>query len=242
MGINSIVKLFKQGNVCTCGLRGTGKDVLLGNVIHRRKNPYISNLDYGDNLKKSIIHVPLKLDYLDIKNKYDNFHNGDINEYIYPYPKYCDIYLSDAGVYLPSQYCNELNKKYQGLIEFQQLSRQIGQCNFHINTQNLNRLWDKVREQSDIYIRCNWCKVLFGKIVIQKITLYDKYESCLNRVKPCRIAIPLFGSRESKMSARLYIDNWKNQHGKVKNKILIYKNKSRHDTLYFGDLLSKGGR
>mgnify|MGYP003292517534 CR=1 FL=1 len=131
-----------------------------------------------------------------------------------------------------------LNRDFEGLTSFQALSRQIGQCNFHINVQNLNRLWDKVREQSDTYIRCNKCIVLFGKWVIQVITIYDKYQSCLDRIAPCRVHLPLMASREDKDKVRMYLDDWKNKNGSVQRRLLIYKNKSSHNTLYFGDLLS----
>lgn len=238
MRIKNIVKMFKEGNVCVTGMRGTGKDVLLGNVIARRKGPYVSNLYYGEDIKKGRVHMPLKLENLDIKNRYDNFIKGKVNEYDYPYPKGSDIYLSDAGIYLPSQYNNLLNRDFEGLTSFQALSRQIGQCNFHINVQNLNRLWDKVREQSDTYIRCNKCIVLFGKWVIQVITIYDKYQSCLDRIEPCRVHLPLMASREDKDKVRMYLDDWKNKNGRVQRRLLIYKNKSSHNTLYFGDLLS----
>lgn len=239
MRFKKILKIFNKGNVCVTGLRGTGKDILLGNVINRKNEPYVSNLFYGENLNKKRIFMSLDLSKLDIKNRYNDFISGNINEYIYPYPRGCDIYLSDAGIYLPSQYCNQLNKEYEGLVSFQALSRQVGQCNFHINVQNLNRLWDKVREQSELYIRCEWCKLLFGKFVLQKITIYEKYDSCLNRVKRCRLHVPLFGSKEAKISAQIYRDNYTNTHGIIKSKLLLYKNKSLHNTLYFGDLLSK---
>ena len=91
-----------------------------------------------------------------------------------------------------------------------------------------------------MYIRCNWCKVLFGKYVIQIITIYDKYNSCLNRVKPCRVRVPLLGDKNARMNAKIYRDKWENENGIVKRRLLIYKNKSKHNTLYFGDLL--GGK
>lgn len=234
MNLKKIIKLFKDGNVCVTGLRGSGKDVLFGNVIYhlftKKHLPYVSNLDYGG------YYIPLTLSDLDINNNYNNFIDNKVNDYKYPYNLGSDIFLSDAGVYLPSQYCSQLNKQYEGVIGFQALSRQIGLCNFHINVQNLNRVWDKVREQSDIYIRCLKCKII-GKIVVQKVIIYDKYESCLNRVKPCRIHVPIFGNKVAKMNARLYIDNFINTHGSIKTKLLIYKNHSKHDTLYFGHLL-----
>lgn len=234
MRFKRIVNLFKKGNVCVTGLRGTGKDILFGNVIARRNIPYVSNLDYGG------LYNPLCLNDICIPNTYVNLINDNINEYIYPYPLGSDIYISDAGIYLPSQYCNQLNRDYQGLITYQALSRQVSHNNVHINVQNLNRLWDKVREQSEIYIRCNWCKVLFKKIVIQKITIYDKYQSCLDRVSPCRIRKPnMFMDKEKRLQYELYRDKFYNTYGDIRSYFLIYINKSNHDTYYFEKLFRK---
>lgn len=230
MRFKKIINLFQNGGVSVCGMKGTGKDVLIGNVIARRKDPYISNLDYGYE------YIPLKLNDLNLPNNYANFINNSTNDYAYPYPLGCDIYISDCGIYLPSQYCNQLNRDYEGIVSFQALSRQIAFANVHFNAQNLNRVWDKLREQSDTYIRCRKCFVIFG-FVIQFITIYDKYESCLARINPCRIRAPKIGDKNAKMQADLYLDNFYNQHGSVKNRILIYRNKSKHDTYYFGRLL-----
>lgn len=235
MLFSSIVKMFKKGNVCVTGLRGTGKDLLMGNVIARRKNDlYMSNLDYGGQ------YVPLDFKLLDCgMNTYDNFINNNINYYEWTLSEFGDIYISDCGIYFPSQYCNQLNNKYPYLSVYQALSRQVSHNNVHINAQNLNRVWDKIREQSDIYINCNKCIYLWG-LVIQQITIYDKYESAVNRVKPCKITLPLTATKEMKLQSQLYYDNFCNQHGKVKKKLLIYINRSKHDTYYFEKLLKKG--
>lgn len=232
MFLGSVAKLFNN-NVCVTGLRGTGKDLLFGNVIAYRKKPYISNLDYGGERHE------LDFDLLDCgKNTYKNLISGDINKYEFPYEKGTDVYLSDAGIYLPSQYCGELNARYPYIATYQALSRQLSGNNFHINTQNLNRCYDKIREQSDVYIRCRKCIYIFG-LVIQFITLYDKAQSCIDRVKPCRIRKPLI-SAVGRTQADCYIDNFYNVHGTVKNKILIYFNRSKHDTLYFKELFKNG--
>lgn len=233
MRFKKIIKLFNNGNVCVTGLRGTGKDLIMGNVIARKKETYVSNMNYGYD------YIPLKLTNLDIKNTYKEFISGKVKKYIYPYPKNMDIYISDCGVYLPSQYCNLLNRDYEGIISFQALSRQIGKCNVHINAQNLNRVWDKLREQSDRYIRCCWSFYFLG-FVLQKIVIYDKYESCLNRINPCRIKKPLFCDKNRKQQIELYLDNFYNQHGNVKSHLLFYRNRSKHNTYLFGDMLERG--
>lgn len=237
MTIKKIIKLFEDGNVCVTGLRGTGKDVLFGNVIARRKKDYVSNLDYTNGKN---YHV-LDFNKLDCgKNDYRNLLSGNVRYYKYPYPSGSDIYLSDAGVYFPSQYCNELNRDYKYIPMYMALSRQLSHNQFHVNVQNLNRCFDKIREQSEIYIRCRKCIVLFGFLVIQVITLYDKYQSCLDRVEPCKISVPIMAKKEVKQNAEMYVDKFRNTYGKVQTRLLVYINKSKHDTYYFEKLFERG--
>lgn len=239
MTIRKVVKLFKSGNVCVTGLRGTGKDVLFGNVIARRKEPYVSNLNYTEDER----YHELNFNNLDCgRNDYRNLVNGNINYYKYPYPIGSDVYISDAGIYLPSQYCNELNRDYKYLPTYFALSRQVSHNNVHCNVQNINRLWDKAKEQSDIYIRCRKCIVLFGKVVIQVVTFYDKLQSCVDRVEPCKISVPLMASKEVKQNAEMYVDKFRNTYGTIKTRLLIYWNKSSHDTYYFEKLFEGGTR
>lgn len=256
MFLAGIRKYFKQGNVCVTGLRGAGKDMLFANVVARDKRPYISNVDY--KVKKAV-YIPLDFSRLNPKNNYQQFISGEIVPYDYPYPENVDIYVSDAGIYFPSQFCNELNKLYREMPVFQALSRQLGDCNFHVNVQNLNRCWDKIREQSDIYIACQKCLVLgntfLGKlpiigrlvknIVIQTFIVYDKYQSCLDRVKPYQhIKIPFSLNSEARAqykSKDLEMHRkFKQDYGTVIKKIAIYKNKSQYDTRLFKSLLAGG--
>ena len=80
---------------------------------------------------------------------------------------------------------------------------------------------------------------MFNKIVIQKVTIYDKAQSCVDRVKKPQIRVPLF-NKEARVHANIYLDNHKNTYGTIKNGLLLYWNKSKHDTLYFGNLLRMG--
>lgn len=240
MGLNKIIKIFEQGNVCVVGLRGCGKDMLFANVIARRKKPYISNTDY--NCKRSC-YIPLDFKKLDVKNNWQNFVDGDIIPYDYPYPQNCDTYIADCGIYLPSQYCNELNKKYPQFPVYYALSRHIANANVHFNVQNLNRVWDKLREQSDTYIRTTSCKVVFNKWVIQKVVVYDKYQSCVDRVEPYEhIKMPLFATKEMTANLRQKDEElkrlFKENRGTVKKYTLVYKNLSKYDTRLFKGVLS----
>lgn len=231
MNFKRILKLFRSGNVCVCGLRGRGKDMLFANVAVRRGLPYVCNTDYGGD------HIPFDpMQYDCGGNTYESFLNNDINKYIYPHQDGTDIYIADAGVYFPAQYCKELNKRYGYISTFMALSRHLGECNVHFNVQNLNRVWDKIREQSDIYIMCNWCKVFFGKLVMESVTVYESYESAVNRVPPYRRPRVRMNS-DRKFNAHMEKQRYRVQHGDIKKFTLIYFNKSTYDTRIFRDLL-----
>lgn len=225
-----ILKLFNSGNVSVCGLRGTGKDMLFANVVMRQKKPYISNTDYGGDFIK---FEPVQLNPL---NTWRNFMTGNLNHYEYPYPDGIDFYIADGGVYMPSQYQGELCKEYGHVPVFMALSRHLGDCNVHYNVQNLNRMWDKIREQSDIYIRCIWCKVFFGKIVLQTVIVYEKYESAVNRVPPFRLRRPLLNP-DRIQQWEIQNSNYEIAHGKVRSRLLLYKNLSTYNTRVFKEML-----
>lgn len=234
MRFKKIIQLFKDGNTCVCGLRGKGKDMLTANVIARRKIPYVSNVNYGGS------HY--QFNYEDIacgKNTYQNFIDGKMKYYKYPFDDGTDIYLSDAGVYFPSQFCGDLNKHYQYMSVFQAISRHVGQCNFHFNAQNLNRVWDKIREQSDTYILCRFCWYWHG-IVLQKVTIYDRYQSAVDRMKPLYLPLPMFANKEMRLQRKMEYARYEAQHGSIKNGLLLYRNKSTYDTRLFKKLLEEG--
>ncbi len=234
MRFKKVIKFFEDGNVCVFGLRGRGKDLLMSNVVVRRKLPYISNINYGyDEL-----YYPFDYSKLDCgENTYRNFLSGVLNPYTFDYPDHTDVYISDAGVYFPSQYCNELNKIYPYIPVYQALSRQLGCSNFHVNSQSLGRVWDKIREQSDTYILCRKCVYFSGGLVFQWITIYDRYQSALDRQKPMRVRMPLFADKELRLHVRMIQDQYTATHGVIKNGFLVYRNKSSFDTRRFRTIL-----
>ena len=244
MTIDKIVKYFEQGNVCVCGERGRGKDMLVGNVIVRRKLDYISNCEYPRKKGLQPTYYPLDFAKIDCGgNTYADFMSGDIKPYTYPYPLGVDVYISDVGVYMPSQFCNELNKQYKHIPTFMALSRQLGECNVHINVQNLNRAWDKLREQSRTYITCIKCKVIpIGnrQLVIQRVRLYENAQSCQQNIPPIRLPFLMKIGKDRTM-AKLYELNYTNSHGKIEEKTLIYWNKSTYNTHIFREML-RGGK
>ena len=232
--MRKIVKLFEDGNVCVCGLRGRGKDMLMSNVVLRRKKPYVSNTDYGG------VRFPFVPNDFDCGgNTYRNFIEGDLKYYEFPFTDGTDVYIADCGVYFPSQYCSELNRYYGHFSTYMALSRHLGLSNVHFNVQNLNRVWDKIREQSDIYISCNTCIVLFGRLVIQLVTMYEKYQSVVDRVPPFRIPKPLLNA-DRLLQWRITKQHYDISYGRIKRRLLIYWNRSSYDTRLFRGLLLNG--
>lgn len=234
MRLRKIIRLFRDGNVAVTGLRGRGKDMLFSNVVARRRLPYVSNVDYGGS------HSPLELEKLAVGgNTYKDFLNGNLKPYKYPYEDGTDVYISDVGVYFPSQYCNELNRDYRQLPVFYALSRHLGACNVHFNVQNLNRAWDKLREQCDVYVQCDKCIYLWG-LVLQRVTIYSSAESCMQRREPLvlpRVSLFAKNKAEIRMQREIAKESHRAQHGTIERGWLIYVNRGRYDTRAFKKLL-----
>ena len=225
-----ILRLFEKGGCCVFGLMGSGKDVLFGNVIARREQTYISNTDYGGD------RIPFNPKMLDFNNTWRNFMEGNVNRFVYPYPDGIHYYLADLALYAPSQYQAELCKEYPYWPFSMALIRQMCASWFHFNVQNLNRAWDKIREQSDTYIRCMWCKFFFGRFVLQKVILYDEYESAVKRVPPFRLRRPLLNANRLQQW-EIQKTNYEIAYGKVKPMLLLYINRSKHNTRVFKEML-----
>lgn len=241
MGIKQIIRLFEDGNVCVYGLKGRGKDMLFANVVTRRKIDYVSNICYGQGSKEgSWSFYPYKYEDFNCgENTYDNFITGEVNYYRFPYPDGTDLYLSDCGIYFPSQYCSQLDRKYPYLPVYMAISRHVGKANFHYNVQNLGRCWIKIREMSDTFIYCRRC-IVIGKLVLQWVRIYDMYESAERKVKPFSVNAPLLANKEVKTHIRLQRELYECNNGMIKNKFLVYFNKSNYNTRFFKDLLEGG--
>lgn len=237
-----ILNCFKDGNVLVCGLRGRGKDMLFNWVIHKRRMSYISNVFFGgkrvdlfdDKYLKQLQFKPFDPvdDFSVGGNTSDNFIQNMLFPYKYPYPDGIDYYVSDSGIYFPSHLHSSLDKRYKSIPVFQAISRHLGACNVHCNVQNVNRLWDKIREQFDIYIQCRDCRVLFGKFVRLRTYVYDKYQSCVDRVKPMK--------RRLGKNARIEYDKFTGNYGTIKKCTLHFKLPFKYDDRVFKKMLELG--
>lgn len=232
-----ILDCFRDGNTLVCGLRGRGKDMLFNWVVNKRKRSYISNCDYGGNTdyenvtEKSFTRIPVELQeqFSVGGNTCENFIENAVIPYDYPYPDGVDYYISDAGIYFPSHLDSYLNRRYKSVPVFQALSRQLGGCNVHCNVQNINRLWLKIREQFDCYIQCMDCRVRFGKFVRIKMFVYDKYQSCVDRVKPMKRR---FGKK-----SKIEFEKFTGAYGTIKKVVIHFRIPHIYDDRIFKTML-----
>jgi hypothetical protein len=174
-----LVKIFKRNNVIVYGKKGSGKDMLFSMVIKRRKEFYYANIPF-DNKKYLKVGVN---DLSLFPNTYESFINEKIEKLDPNLKEKLDIYISDGGVILPSQFDWLLDKKYPSLSIFYALQRHLYNSNTHVNTQYLGRLYKKLREQADAYVKCERV-IHLGFIYIQLITYYDRYESAERSLLP----------------------------------------------------------
>lgn len=176
-------KRFDKGNVIVFGNKGKGKDLVFQWIIRERKKPYFANITYGYD------YTPISLKEIDVGNNFNNFINENINKIDKREDmEGKDIYISDCGVYLPSQYDSSLHKTYKGLPIYYALSRHLYANNIHTNVQNLEREWKALRELGDVFI---WCKNTINILgfLITEIYIYEKYETALNRTMPLEVNI-----------------------------------------------------
>lgn len=176
-----IADRFRAGNVIVFGAKGKGKDLIFQKVIRLRKKPYFANVNYGYDYNF------IKLSELALgQNTYENFINDNVqviekNEQL----EGADIYISDAGIYLPAQYHYLLDKKYKSLPIFYALSRHLYNNNVHVNTQALNRVWDKLREQADSYFKALKTVKICG-LLFTKVRYYETYQVANENRAPMR--------------------------------------------------------
>ena len=225
---NRIVREFKHCNVIVFGKKGNGKDLLFQKVINSRKDTYFSNISYGgdyNNISLNQISVSPNTYETFINNKITKIDKNDLMENK-------DIYISDAGVYLPSQYDTKLYKSFPSLPIFYALSRHLYNNNVHVNTQNLSRVWKALREQADYYIKCRGVLNLgFGLLI--KTTEYEKYESALNSVEPIKA---LLFNKINKADIQQYVAT----NGFIKKGfVFIFKKQINYDTRAFSKIIFK---
>lgn len=223
MGNNVIKRRFKRCNVIVFGKKGTGKDLVFNKAINLRKQPCYTNIPYADEY----CQLARIQDFAVSPNTYRNFLDDNIQVIPKTLNERMDFYISDGGIALPSQYHGELDKKYPSLPIFYALSRHLVNANVHINTQNLNRVWDKLREQADTYIRVERTINVFG-FLFTTFTVYDYYESAKQCLQPYPHSI--FSSSYNTAQRNEYIA----VNGQIERHIICqHKSTVKYDTRYF---------
>lgn len=175
-----IINCFKKGNMIVYGNKGKGKDLVFQKIIEWRKNEnYLSNLNYGYNYEN------IKLKDIDVGNTHHNFIHEEL-KVVEKQPFECkDIYISDTGVYLPSQHDSTLHKVYPTFPIYYMLSRQLTSNNIHTNVQNIEREWKALRELGDGFIWCKKTIKIFGYLVTF-CNYYDRYQTACNKILPIK--------------------------------------------------------
>lgn len=221
-------KIFKGGNTIVFGKKGKGKDLIFQAVIKSRKKPYYSNIPYGYKQEENINVGRINID----PNTYEGFIEGKYTPVSLPLKQDMDVYISDCGIVLPSQYDSLLSRKYPSFPIYYALSRHLTNSNIHCNTQALGRVWVKLREQTDFFIKANGV-IKLPFVLVVKFTTYDRYQSALNDVRPMSSRL---GNKFSKAEKDLF----NSQNGEIKNGFIIIRKKSiKYDTRYFRSVLDK---
>lgn len=186
-GKQALVKCFEEENCIVFGPKGSGKDLIDNKVIESRKEPCYANIPYN---KEYCVVRSIK-DFSVEPNTYKDILNGSIKKIDKINKEHCDMYISDGGIFLPSQHAGDLVKNYPSLPIYYALSRHLTNSNIHINTQYLGRVWDKLREQAAYYIRAVHTTKLAIKIknkehgfLITDFIIYDNYQSALSKLRP----------------------------------------------------------
>lgn len=176
---NKMLKtIFENSSTYTFGAKGKGKDLLYQKVIHLRKAPYYSNIFYGGYYK----HLSLKAMNVE-PNTFQNMITDDVKKINTYLLEQCDLYISDAGIYLPNFEDNTLNKQYPSMPIFIAVQRHLLSSNTHVNSQAYGRVWKKIREQADFYIKALRVIKLPG-VLLCKIRIYDKETSAEQDLRP----------------------------------------------------------
>jgi len=221
LNVRFLLKTFRSCNVIVFGKKGTGKDLLFQKVINRRKEKCHANIPYG------VLNDIVAISKLSVApNTFKEVIEGSTVTVPRLFNDKEDFYISDAGIYLPSQYDSQLDKLYPSFPIFYALSRHLYDCNVHVNTQYLGRVWKKLREQADAYIMANGV-VSLPFCLLCKFRYYERYQSADQQLAPMGKAL----MNSYNKAERNVLEA---QNGIIKDGFyLILKKNIHYDTRYF---------
>jgi len=219
-----IVARFKIGNCIVFGKKRKGKDLLFQNVILKRRKEYFSTITYGYKWSK------ITLDEISLHpNTYDDLINNTVEKSDKkPKREKRDIYISDGGNYLPSQYRKILEKSYPSTPLYYSLSGHLYDSNVHVNYNgSFTRVWDKLREQADYYFRA-LVTVKMPFALYTKVRYYEEPQAAEDNVLPFKKSMVNGG--EVRAAKRQYNATY----GNIKDMwVRIPKRKIKYDTRAF---------
>lgn len=178
-GAKMLKWIFENENTIVFGTKGSGKDLIFNKVINYRNIPVYANIQYS----KELCTIKDIKDFSVEPNTFEDIINNSVKPIKKINKEGCDYYISDGGNYLPSQYNNILIKKYPSFPTYYSFSRHLTNSNIHINTQNLMRVWDKLREQAGFFVLAVETKHIFNMLITQYI-FYDRIDSAQSKLRP----------------------------------------------------------
>ena len=227
-GKKALIECFSSANCIVFGLKGCGKDLIFNKVINARNENCYANIPYN----KELCSVKDIQDFSVYPNTFETILENNIVKIDKTNKESCDYYISDGGIFLPSQYSNTLIKKYPSLPIYYALNRHLTNSNIHINTQYLGRVWDKLREHAGYYIKAVKTTNIFGFLITDFI-IYDTYTSASAQMRPYKIT-GLITHSESRANK----EDFESKHGLVKEYKIIQRSKNVfYDSRYFHRLL-----
>lgn len=226
-GKKALIECFSSENCIVFGTKGSGKDLIFNKAINARKSNCYANIPYNKDL---CIVRDIK-EFSVEPNTYESILENNVKIIDKNNKENCDYYISDGGIFLPSQYSQQLIKKYPSLPIYYALSRHLTNSNIHINTQYLGRVWDKLREQAGYFIRATHTSKFIIKrknksnvgFLVTTFIVYDSYESASAKVRPYKVT-GLITHSESRANK----EDFESKHGIVKEYKIIQLVKNVH--------------
>lgn len=172
-----LMRVCHSSNVIIEGKMGSGKDLLMSHIAYLQGFHY-ANIRYNGNTEvRPLSDLSLG------DNTFDDFVNENIRKIPPTFEEHTLFLVSDAGIYFPSQYDKLLDKLYPSAPLFAALCRQLYEMRVIYNTQNVERLWKKLREQCDEFFHVVGHRKYEDYILVKTI-YYSNYEQCKNGVLP----------------------------------------------------------
>ena len=218
IGKRALVEAFEQANCLVFGIKGAGKDLIFNKAINSRNKNCYANIPYN----KELCTVREISDFSVSPNTYINFLENDVKVVDKINKENCDFYISDGGIFLPSQFSQDLVKRYPSFPIYYALNRHLTNSNIHINTQYLGRVWDKLREQAGFYIKAVKTTRILGCLITSFI-IYDSYTTASSQMRPYKVT-GLITHSESRANK----EDFESKHGLVKEYKIIQKIKDVH--------------